>query len=423
MLLQRCLVPRAGSLFGEAIEPPVAHSFVSSPAMLCAAAHSTLVDTEQAVAAVVEALKPSFEGTTIDLVCLFATRGHTRAFPQLGATLAGALAARHLIGCTGESIACNDVEIEQSPCLAVWGASLPGARIDSFEVDFQQTPDGWMCAGLPEADESTEPATIFVLGDPYSCAVDTLLERLSEEYPTSPVIGGMASGGRQAGDSRLFRDSERVLRGAVGVIVRGGPPIRAVVSQGCRPVGSPLIVTKANRNLILELGGRPPLVRFQEIYGVMPERDRELVHKGLHVGIAMSEYRERFLPGDFLISNVLGADQESGAIAIGNPIRVGQTIQFHVRDHETADEDLRQLLQQADNPAARGALMFTCNGRGTRLFPAPHHDATTVQEICGPLPLAGFFAQGELGPVGGRNYIHGFTASIALFGGPPEPPA
>jgi small ligand-binding sensory domain FIST len=389
--------------------------------MLCAAAHSTLDNTEAAVSAVVETLRAAFGETPVDLVCLFATRGHTRALPQLGGTLAEALGARHLIGCTGESIACNAIEIEQSPCLAVWAASLPGARVDSFEVDFEQTPDGWMCAGLPEAgEESTEPVTIFVLGDPYSCAVDTLLERLSEEYPAAPVIGGMASGGRHAGENRLFRDRERVLHGAVGVIVQGGPPIRAVVSQGCRPVGSPLIVTKANRNLVLELGGRPPLVRFQEIYGVLPERDRELVHKGLHLGIAMTELREVFRPGDFLISNVLGADQESGALAIGNPIRVGQTVQFHVRDHETADEDLRQMLQQADNASVRGALLFSCNGRGTRLFPAPHHDATTVQEICGPLPLAGFFAQGELGPVGGRNYIHGFTASIALFGGTPR---
>lgn len=389
--------------------------------MLCAAAHSTLADTGQAIAAVVDTLRGSFGETPIDLACVFTTRGHTRAFPRLGNTVAEALMARHLIGCTGESLACNTVEIEQSPGLAVWVASLPGARLHSFEVDFEQTPDGWMCAGLPEStDESTDPITIFVLGDPFSCAVDTLLERLSEEYPGAPVIGGMASGGRQAGENRLFRDGERVLRGAVGVIVRGGPTIRTVVSQGCRPVGSPLIVTKANRNLVLELGGRPPLVRFQEIYGVLPERDRDLVHKGLHLGIAMTELRERFRPGDFLISNVLGADQESGAIAIGNPIRVGQTVQFHVRDHETADEDLRQMLQQTDNPSARGALLFSCNGRGTRLFPAPHHDATTIQEICGPLPLAGFFAQGELGPVGGRNYIHGFTASIALFGGPQD---
>lgn len=381
-----------------------------------AAASSQLEDAASAIDAVCTEVRSRLEGVPPDLVFVFTSRIHTRSFPKLGATIRDALGAKHLLGCTAETVVCNAREFEEPPVLAVWAGHLPGARIDTFELQFERTPDGLLCGGIPELEDfPTEETRVFLLGDPFTCAVDTMLERFAEEYPGVPVIGGMASGGRQPGENRLFRDGERTLEGAVGAIVRGGPRVRTVVSQGCRPIGEPLVVTKARKNIIEELGGRPPLTRFQEIYGVLPERDRDLVQRGLHVGVAMSELRERFTRGDFLIANVLGADKESGALAIGNLVRTGQTIQFHVRDHETADEDLRHLLEELDTPESGAALLFSCNGRGTRLFPAPDHDATTLQEVCGPLPLAGFFAQGELGPVGEKNYIHGFTASVALF--------
>ena len=262
------------------------------------------------------------------------------------------------------------------------------------------------------------PRAVFLLGDPYTCAVDTLIDRVADDLPGVPLIGGMASGGQGPGENRLYLNGQRIEQGAVGVVVRGGPEINSIVSQGCRPIGTTFLITKANQNVIHELGGKPALVRFHELYSTLEERDRKLVQRGLHVGIVMDEYKPRFDRGDFLISNVLGADQESGAIAIGNAVRIGQTVQFHLRDAATADEDLRHLLEPQRTPdgvSSRAALLFTCNGRGTRLFPEPHHDASTIQEICGPMPLAGFFAQGELGPVGGRNYIHGFTASVAVF--------
>jgi len=384
--------------------------------MSYAASASQLDDAAQAVDAVCREIRERLDGVPPDLVFVFTSRAHTRSLPRLGATIGEALSARHLLGCTAETVVCNAREYEEPPVLAVWAGHLPGATIDSFELQFERTPDGLLCGGIPELDDYPVGNTrVFLLADPFSCAVDTMLERFGEEYPGVPVIGGMASGGRQPGENRLFRDHERTLEGAVGVIVRGGPRVRTVVSQGCRPIGEPLVVTRAHRNVIEELGGRPPLTKFQEIYGVLPERDRDLVQRGLHVGVAMSELRERFTRGDFLITNVLGADKESGALAVGNYVRTGQTVQFHVRDHETADEDLRHLLENLETPESAAALLFSCNGRGTRLFPAPDHDATTLQEICGPLPLAGFFAQGELGPVGERNYIHGFTASVALF--------
>ena len=177
------------------------------------------------------------------------------------------------------------------------------------------------------------------------------------------------------------------------------------------------MITRSEENLILDLGGVPALQRLREMYGELDDADRELVRSSLHVGRVASEYRETFKRGDFLVRNVLGADPDSGVIAVGDTIRTGQTIQFHVRDAASADDDLQALLCGSPgetDPA--GALIFTCNGRGSRLFAEPDHDARCLQRCLGPLPAAGFFAQGEIGPIGDRTFLHGFTASIALFG-------
>lgn len=383
------------------------------------ASYSSLDDTRQAVEAVCRDVRERLQGAQPDLSFLFVSPDHADRMKDIAAVVDKATGSRNLLGCTGETIVGGGEEIENRPAVSLWSGVLPGARLETFHVEFERTPDGLICSGLPEASgDSTEPRTIFLLGEPYTCAVDALIERLDGEYPGVPLIGGMASGGRGPDENRLYLNGERIEQGGVGVIVQGGPPIRSTVSQGCRQIGQTFVVTRADRNIIYELGGGPPLVKFQELFQTLSDHDRELVRKGLHLGIAMNEFRPRFERGDFLVTNVIDADRESGAIAIGNFVRTGQTVQFHVRDAATADEDLRHLLQhQLEQQAAlpRAALLFSCNGRGTRLFPEPNHDASVIQELCGPLPLAGFFAQGELGPVGGKNYIHGFTASVALF--------
>jgi small ligand-binding sensory domain FIST len=205
--------------------------------------------------------------------------------------------------------------------------------------------------------------------------------------------------------------------GAVGVRVDGAVRIRSVVSQGCRPIGQPFVVTKAERNLIHELGGRPALEQLQALFQSLGPDDQALARKGLHVGQVINEYQDHFRRGDFLVRNVQGIDSNNGAIAIGDWARVGHTVQFHVRDADTADEDLGELLLAASDsaPAVSGALVFTCNGRGTRLFAEPDHDAVAVSRQWPGISTAGFFAQGEIGPIGGKNFVHGFTASIALF--------
>jgi small ligand-binding sensory domain FIST len=191
--------------------------------------------------------------------------------------------------------------------------------------------------------------------------------------------------------------------------------VRTVVSQGCRPVGRPYVVTKSEANVIHELGGRKAMAVLKEVFEGMSEEERQLFRQAPHLGCVIHEAQESFDRGDFLVRNLMWADPDSGAIAVGEILRRGQTVQFHVRDSDAASEDLDTLLAREREAAAGGALLFSCNGRGTRLFETPDHDVSATRRALGEIPVAGFFAAGELGPVGGRNFMHGFTASLALF--------
>ena len=385
--------------------------------MRFAAACSRVGETSAAIREAVESIRNALGHEPVDLAVVFASEHHG-ADESVAASLQSALGAGHLVGCTAETVICGPQEFESGPALAVWCARLPNVPLRSFHVEFERTPDGLVASGLPMSEELPfRPEGLLLLGDPFSCATDAIIEMVGEEFPGLPLLGGMASGGRGPGSNTLYRDAASTHHGGVGVFLGPGVEIRSIVSQGCRPVGQPFLVTKAQRNVVLELGGRTALDQLGGVFSTLKERDQKLLQRGPHLGIAMNEYQDEFHRGDFLISNVLGGDRSNGAIAIGHPIRVGQTVQFHVRDAETADEDLRTLLTAAleGHSPPEGALLFSCNGRGTRMFPAPHHDASVVTELAGPLPLAGLFAQGELGPVGSKNHIHGFTASIALF--------
>jgi small ligand-binding sensory domain FIST len=289
--------------------------------------------------------------------------------------------------------------------------------LTTVHLTFETTPDGGSILGWADSllGAWRENSSALVLGEPFSFPADFLLERMNEDRPGTAVMGGMSSGGTGPGKNRLILGDRALVEGGVAIVIQGGSPVRSLVSQGCRPVGHPFVVTKAERNIIYELGGRPAFERLREVFDASPNRDKILMQQGLHVGRVVSEYLEQFEQGDFLIRNVIGMDAEAGAIVIGDYVRTGQTIQFHVRDETTADAEMRQLLARERQAVPAGALLFSCNGRGTRLFSQPHHDAAAVRELLGDIPLAGLFAQGEMGPVGGRNFLHGFTASIALF--------
>ena len=259
---------------------------------------------------------------------------------------------------------------------------------------------------------------VLALGDPFSFpAADLFLPRVNEDYAGLRVHGGMASGADR-GETRLILNDMVQEDGAVGVLLRGNIGMRGVVSQGCRPVGKPYVVTKAKDNVIFELGGRQPVFQLRELFQELSEIDQQLFQHGPHIGLAFTELKETFGPGDFLVRNLYGMDPQNGAIAITDRVRTGQTIQFLVRDAASASHDLLELLKRdhdTHSAAPGGGLLFTCNGRGKRMFPVANHDAGTIASEFGQIPLAGFFAAGEMGPIGGKNYLHGFTASVVLF--------
>ena len=373
-------------------------------------------DTEKAAGELVAAVRAKFGTAPIDLACLFFSAHHAMRADVLAETISRSLRPRVLIGCSGEGIIAGGEELETEPAVTLWAASLPDVVLDPVRVSFSPTQDQYRLSELPEF--NGEDASVLVLADPFTTPVQEVLSLLDERYPGVKAIGGLAGGGQSAGENRLIFQHEVLTDGLVGVRVSGPVDIRPVISQGCRLIGDRFVVTKAEHNLIHELGGIPALERLQAVFESLSEEDRRHAHRALHLGIAIDEHRDRFGRGDFLVRNLVGADQTSGAVAVGDIVQEGQTVQFHLRDAQSASEDLNALLT-ADRSSHRhpplGALLFSCCGRGQGLFGRPHHDATAMAERLGTIPLAGFFAQGEIGPVGGRNFLHGYTASMALF--------
>ena len=346
-----------------------------------------------------------------DLLVCFASPHFVGAFDDMTHALRNLLEPGVLIGMTVIAVIGVGQEIEDAPAFSLFAARLPDARLTPVRLHVEQTPDGDAVVGWPDLDDDVDPSSLVLLADPFSFPVDGLLRRLNEDRPGLPVIGGMASAARGPGGNRLVLDDEVVERGAVGVFV-AGTGVRTVVSQGCRPIGNPYVVTESDRNLVGQLAGRPALERLREVADGASDEERELLQRGLHLGVVVDEHRAEFGRGDFLVRNLIGGDRETGAIAVAEQIPVGRTVQFHVRDAAAADEELRALLAGAH---AEAALLFTCNGRGQRLFGIADHDAGVLAELVGPVPAAGGFCAGEIGPIGGQNFLHGFTASLALF--------
>lgn len=385
-----------------------------------AAALSTSSATAQAIDEVIRDVSQSFQHSP-DLAFVFFSPHHVQHADEICRAMQTRLNPKCLLGCMGEAIVGNSQEVEHKPALSLWLAHWARpVEMEAFHLELEQTPDGYSLMGWPDGivTASANESAILLLGDPSTFPTDLFLQQMNEDYPGLRVMGGMASGLRREGDCRLILNERVWESGAVGVLLHGQLGARSIVSQGCRPIGRHLVVTKAEENLILELGGKPPLVQLQELWESLGPRDQQLFQRSLHVGRVINEYQDRFQRGDFLVRNVIGMDRDSGALAITDRVRAGQTIQFHVRDAATADEDLHELLQLHVNTHEKrpaGALLFTCNGRGSRLFKQPDHDARAVRAEVGDVPLAGFFAGGEIGPVGGQNFIHGFTATLVLF--------
>ncbi len=345
-----------------------------------------------------------------DLAVLFVTGPHVGVLEDIASAVSRLLRPGTLVGCTAVSVLAGSEEIEHTPGVALW-AGTTGA-VAAHHVDVVEGADGAVLTGIDGADlEAAGTALLFA--DPASFPVGAVLDTLAASHPALTVAGGLASAGFGAGANRLVLDDRLHDRGAVVVLLGRDVPVDVVVSQGCGPVGQPFTVTRAERNMLIELAGRPALERVQETLAGLGDADRAAAAKGLHMGVVVDEHKVDFDRGDFLVRNVLGADRANGAVAVGDEVEVGATVQLHVRDADSADADLRLLLDGHDGEAA---LVFTCNGRGIQLFGEAHHDAAVVAETVGTTAVAGMFCAGEIGPVGGRSFLHGFTAVTVIFG-------
>ena len=360
-----------------------------------------------AVGEVAGSILEAMQGDPIDLLVVFFHSSHVGAFEDISTALHELLNPAHSIGSSASGVIRNDSEVEFRQALSVWAAS--GIDAEPFRLEAQATtPDGRWPADWRNA---------ILLADPFSTPLQEVIDAAVSDAPDLVFSGGLASGASGPGGNRLLLDGQILTDGAVGMSLSGAK-ISTVVSQGCRPIGEPATVTATagnpgeRTNVIAALASKPPVEMLQAMANDATEEERALLSQGLHIGVVIDEQRHDHDTGDFLIRRVLGADKASGAIAVGTAVGVGTTVQFHVRDAESATEDLQRSLT---GKQAQAALAFTCNGRGEHLFGYSGHDAEMVYTMTGSDAVAGMFCAGEFGPVQKRNHIHGFTASLMLF--------
>ncbi len=350
-----------------------------------------------------------------DLAVVFVTPDHADQLRAIAAAIEARLEPGIVLGAVAQGVIGPGEEVESGPGVSLWAADLPGGRPQPFRAWSVRTPEGGLAvAGWPDPDPDQ---VTLLLADPFSFPTTEVIARVGEQRPGHAIVGGLVTGG--TGRSRLLLDDRIHEDGAVGVVLPAAS-LRTVISHGCRPIGQPLTVTAAERNRILQLAGEPATERLQQLVGEVADHERELLRTGgLHVGLVMDDQRDRYATGDFRIRGVLGIDPDEGAITVGDLIEVGQVIQFQVRDGASASDDLQARV--ADVGPACGGLLFTCNGRGQRLFGVPDHDVSLIERVLAG-PVAGAFCAGEIGPVGDRSELHGFTASLLIFDEPSSVP-
>ena len=357
-------------------------------------------------------------GEHVDLALVFPSSHFLRHAAVLGDNLRRAIGAKVMIGCCSEGVIGPDHEIENEPAVAVVAAQLPGVGVQPFHISGN---DAMELAHEPSRfgeylQLTRDTRGIVMMADPFSTPMESLLGAFNFYCKDVPIIGGLASAARQPGENRLFMNDTVLDNGLVGVGLSGPVQLDVIVSQGCRPIGPVFQVTAANNNIIDSLEGVPPMERIGDVLEALSEEDRELLRNGLFIGRAIDSNREALGRGDFLIRGVMGADSRTGAIAIGDMIKTGERVQFHLRDARTAREDLEMMLTpHALFGAPSGAFLFSCNGRGTHLYDEPDGDISAINSFFHGIDIAGFFCAGEIGPVGGKNFLHGHTASLALI--------
>ncbi len=389
-----------------------------SDQMIFGSATTTKQEIEAAAEDLIAQIGPQLGDRTIHFAQLFLSPHFRLTATELIQKLQATLAPEVLIGCTGESVIGRDHEIEHSPAVTMVATHLPGVKLTPFALQSMEwekllgeAPAFYDTVGAP-----TDTKLFLLLGDPFTTPMDRVLNTFNTFYPQCPMIGGLASGSHRPGGNALIFNERVLNNGAVGVAFAGEFEVDVIVSQGCRPIGQPLTVTEAQENIILTLEGKVPLIYLQELVDELSVADQALLQNGLFIGRAINTNQEALGRGDFLIRGVMGLDRQNGAMVVSDYINTGETVQFHLRDADTAAEDLEMMLTPQmlyDQPA--GGFLFSCNGRGTRLYDHPDGDLSTIHRVIGHVDLAGFFCAGEIGPIGGKNFLHGHTASLALF--------
>ncbi len=381
---------------------------------------STLSREADAAAAFDDAavgIEQQLDGGDPDLLLAFTSPEHAPACEQVLDRAASRFPRALVVGCTAGGVIGGAREAEEGPALSLTAAALPGATLSAFRVEPGRRGGGdatdWRARiGCPP---EASPR-LLLLSDPFTVDVAALVDRLDRAFPSAPKFGGLASGGSVPGENRLFVGEDVHDSGAVGIAFEGDVVVDTLVAQGCRPIGEPMFVTRCRDALLQELDGRPPLQVLAELYGSLDARDRGLVRDSLLLGLEVkSAEADR---GELLVRNIVGADEDTGAIAVGAELRPNMVAQFVLRDAHAAEQELRSMLARhrhacAGRPA--GALLFSCVGRGAGLFGAVDHDTSLFEEQLGPAPLGGFFCNGEIGPVGGATFLHGYTSAFAMF--------
>ena len=367
-------------------------------------------------------IKNSVGDEALDLAVAFVSPHYEQSYDQVADLIASILEAKHVLGCSGGGVIGNGLEVEQRAGLSITAAVLPDVAIRPFHLesghlpDMDAAPDKW--EGIMGVGPDRDPHFVM-LADPYSFPVNDLLMGLDYAFPKSTKIGGLASGASRQGGNALFLDGEVIRTGAVGLALDGNIAVDTVVAQGCRPIGKPMRISKSDRNMLVELDGESPVEVLRGMVPALPQRDQELLGHSLFLGVVMDEFIDNPVQGDFLIRNVVGMDQNSGGLAIGEMLKEGQLVQFHLRDAETSTDDLQAVLSRYASEHREneipGALLFSCLGRGQFLYGRPNHDTDMFRDKLGEIPLGGFFCNGEIGPVSGTTFLHGYTSSFGLF--------
>ena len=367
-------------------------------------------------------LRAELNGLAPDLVILFTDVAFDRQIDSLAEYVADQFPGATIIGCNGTGVIGAGKEIESTPALSITAAHLPGVVLVPFHLTSSiipspdAAPDAWEnCVGIPAA------ATLqfILLADPFTFDGESLLAGLDYAFPSAAKIGGLASGGSRTGVHSLYLNGATHKSGAVGIALSGEIIVDTVVAQGCRPIGRSMRATLTEQNMLVTADDRAPLEELQDLFEHASVRDKNLMQHNLFMGVAMDPLLDEAGPGDFLIRNIVGADSKKGTVTVGGALREGLLVQFHVRDAETSADDLRRAfasyLRDVGGRHASAALIFQCSGRGNFLYGREGHDSDMFSEWIGALPLGGFFCHGEIGPVGGTTYLHGYTSSFAIF--------